>query len=177
MKTTTDLCGVPLWALLLAGAGGCAAGEEDAARARFAESLSRLADKAERLDARIAVEPQNRFQSSFLRTAAESRDFVNRLGTERVGLVVDTFHMNIEEGSWAEPFRQAGARLFHVHFADSHRGVPGTGLIPFERVRQNLEFLRYDGWVSIEIEQRPDPAAAARAAIDAWRRIMGLDTP
>jgi sugar phosphate isomerase/epimerase len=140
-------------------------------RDRFADSLRTLLPEAEKLRVRIAIEPQNRFQSTFLRTTAESLEFIQRLGSDQLGLVLDTFHMNIEESDFEIPFRIAADRLFHIHFAENHRGAPGTGHIPFERILKILKEINYDGWISIEIVQEPTPIEAAQSAIKGLLRI------
>ena len=138
---------------------------------RFAESLRLLIPEAEKLHVRVAIEPQNRFQSTFLRTTAESLEFIQGFQSSQLGLVLDTFHMNIEESDFETPFRMAADRLFHVHFADNHRGAPGTGHIPFEGILKTLEEIRYEGWISIEISQTPAALEAARAAMEGMRRF------
>jgi 5-keto-L-gluconate epimerase len=145
--------------------------EQRGNRDRFADSLHTLLPEAEKLHLRIAIEPQNRFQSTFLRTTAESIEFIRRLGSDQLGLVLDTFHMNIEESDFETPFRIAADRLFHVHFADNHRGAPGTGHIPFAKILRTLKGIRYEGWISIEISQTPTPLEAARTAMEGMRRL------
>jgi sugar phosphate isomerase/epimerase len=139
---------------------------------RFADSLRILIPEAEELNVRIAIEPQNRFQSTFLRTVEESLTFLQRLGSNRLGLVLDTFHMNIEEADFIEPFRKAANCLFHVHFADNHRGPPGTGHIPIRKIMETLKEIGYEAWISIEITQNSNPSEAAHKAIEEVRRIQ-----
>jgi 5-keto-L-gluconate epimerase len=151
--------------------GRCEPSETPAASDRFADSLRHVLAEAHRHDVRVCIEPQNRFQSSYLRTVEETLAFLDTIDDDRLGLVVDTFHMNIEERSFTAPLQAAGDRLFHVHFADNHRGAPGTGLIPFDRILDTLAAVGYDAWVSIEIAQQPTPQEAAREAIGHWRRL------
>jgi sugar phosphate isomerase/epimerase len=142
-----------------------------ATKRRFADSLGRLLPLAEGLDVRICLEPQNRFQSCFFHTVAETLPFIEQLGSTHLGLSLDTFHMNIEEGSLEDACYAARERTFYVQLADNHRGPPGTGLFPLDRFQRLLEQIGYDGWVSMEITQSPDPLSAARAAIDGFRRF------
>ncbi len=147
--------------------------EQKGNKDRFADSLRVLIPVAEELNVRIAIEPQNRFQSSFLRTVAESLEFIHSLRSSQLGLVLDTFHMNIEENDFVEPFHMAVNRLYHVHFAENHRGAPGSGHIPFEKVGEVLKEIKYDGWVSIEIAQTPTPIEAAQTAMERVLLIKG----
>ncbi len=156
--------------------GRCEPPDVPAASDRFADSLREILAEAHRRDVRVCLEPQNRFQSSYLRTVEEALAFLDRLDDARLGLVVDTFHMNIEESSFTAPLQAAGDRLFHVHFADNHRGAPGTGVIPFDRILETLDRVGYSAWVSIEIAQQPTPRDAAREAIGHWRRLTAASS-
>jgi D-psicose/D-tagatose/L-ribulose 3-epimerase len=149
--------------------GRCDASDVPAAKQRFADSLGQLLPLAQRLDVRICLEPQNRFQSSFFRTVAETLPFIEHLGSPHLGLSLDTFHINIEESSLEDACRAAQPRLFYVQLADNHRGPPGTGLFPFDRFQRLLEQVGYDGWTCMEIAQSPNPASAAQAAIASYR--------
>ena len=67
------------------------------------------------------------------------------IGSEKVKLLCDTYHMNIEEKDIADSLYQAGDKLGHVHFADSNRFGPGYGHIPFQEIVQTLKKTGYDG--------------------------------
>jgi sugar phosphate isomerase/epimerase len=158
--------------------GRCEAAEVSAAQQRLADSLRQLLPLAERLDVRICLEPQNRFQSSFFRTVAETLPFIEQLGSSHLGLSLDTFHMNIEESSLEAACRAAPKRVFYVQLADNHRRAPGSGMFPLDRFKRLLDEICYDGWVSMEIDQTPDSGSAARAAITGFQRFLqrgGLD--
>jgi D-psicose/D-tagatose/L-ribulose 3-epimerase len=160
------LC-APFGACLTVGAfrGRCEAADAPAARQRFADSVQKLLPLAERLDVRICLEPQNRFQSSFFRTVAETLPFLEQLGSTHLGLSLDTFHMNIEESSLEAALCAAPQRVFYVQLADNHRGPPGAGMFPLDHFRRLLEQIHYDGWVCMEIDQKSDPRSAAQAAM------------
>jgi 5-keto-L-gluconate epimerase len=149
--------------------GRCEPADVPVAKQCLADSLRHLLSPAEHLGVRICLEPQNRFQSSYFRTVAETLMFIEQCGSTHLGLSLDTFHMNIEERSLEEACRAAPERMFYVQLADNHRGPPGTGLFPLDRFQRLLEQIGYDGWVSMEITQSPDPLSAARAAIAGFR--------
>jgi sugar phosphate isomerase/epimerase len=151
--------------------GRCEPADVPTAKQRLADSLRQLLPLAERQGVRICLEPQNRFQCSFFRTVAETLPFIEQLGSTHLGLSLDTFHMNIEEASLEDACYTARERTFYVQLADNHRGPPGTGLFPFDRFPRLLAQIGYDGWVSMEITQSPDPISAARAAIAGFRRF------
>ncbi|MGW8250065.1 MAG: sugar phosphate isomerase/epimerase family protein, partial [Anaerolineales bacterium] len=91
-----------------------------------------------------------------------------------LGLLLDTYHVNIEESSYSEPFRhtiQAG-RLFHVHLGDNNRLPPGQGLIDFEAIVKTLYECGYSGYLSAELLAKPDPDTAARETLTYMRGLL-----
>ncbi len=131
-------------------------------RQRMTDGFRACAEEAEKLGIDLAVEPINRYETSLLNTVAETLEFLDLLQSPRVGLLLDTFHMNIEEPSIPASIRQAGKRIKHVHVADSNRWAPGFGHLDFEEVGRELEALGYEGFLSAEILPYPNPEAAAR---------------
>ena len=113
-------------------------------------------------EARIALEPLNRYESRLVNTAVEALSIVNRVGAENLGLLLDTFHANIEERDIGQAFRDAGDRLFHVHLADSNRWSPGYGHLPFDQVWTALAAIDYGG--GLVVEAFPHPSAEALLA-------------
>ena len=81
---------------------------------------------------------------------------VEEVNLENVGVMGDTFHMNIEETDMGEALRKVGKRLYYLHIADSNRAAPGRGHIDFENIAQALKDIDYHGWISMELL----PAAA-----------------
>jgi len=124
---------------------------------RLAESLQACA----RFDpeVRLALEPLNRYESRVVNTVEAGLRVVDAVACENLGLLVDTFHANIEERSISGALRTAGDRLFHVHVADSNRHVPGHGHLAFEAVWEALAGLGYGGAVVVETLPRPSGEA------------------
>lgn len=152
---------------------GRIAGGGGAARGRLDRSLQRLLPIAEREKVPILIEPINRYETDFLLTIGEVVTLVERLGSPALGVLADTFHMNIEEASMAEALAQATERLRHVHIADSNRLAPGWGHLDFASIIRTLEDITYAGWLSAEILPRPDPRAAALQAVSHLRPLLG----
>ena len=148
------------------------AGPEGAERLR-AELARQGAHAAER-GVRLAIEPLNRYEGDVIRTAAEGLDFIERVGSPAVGLLLDTYHINIEECSWTAPFRLALAagRLWHVHLGDNNRLPPGQGLIDFAAIVGALRAGGYTGYLSAELLPRPDPDQAAQNALTHMRPLL-----
>mgnify|MGYP001036218937 CR=1 FL=1 len=104
---------------------------------------------------RAVLEPMNRYESPFLNTAAEAASFIRKNELRDVGILLDSFHMNIEEPSMPGAIAMAGNLLKHVHIADSNRNAPGKGHIPFLQLLRALNRVRYDQYLSAEILQAP----------------------
>ncbi len=98
----------------------------------------------------LAIEPLNRFETYFLNTAADAVAMAIEVGHPRVGVLLDTFHLNIEEKDLGAAYRLAGPHLKHVHACENDRGTPGTGHIEWEAVFAALREIGYDGWLTIE---------------------------
>lgn len=134
--------------------------------------LGDVARAARGHEGRIVIEPINRYESNWLNTVDEVLDMVRRLGEDNVGILPDTFHMNIEEVDLAAAIRRAGDRLWHVHVADSNRRAPGWGHLNFADVIAALEGIGYEGSVSAEILPLPSRHEAAQQTITSMRALV-----
>lgn len=114
---------------------------------------------------KIVIEPINRYETNLLNTVSETLDFINNLGAPNVGLLLDSFHMNIEEADINESILLSGDKLFHFHAADSNRCYPGAGHIDFGEILETLCRVNYKGFVSAEILPFPDSDTAAEKNI------------
>ncbi len=141
---------------------------------QLAGILHQAGDFAAGYGVEIALEPLNRFEGDLLNNVEQGLAFLKELNHPAVGLLVDTFHVNIEEASWTEPFRQAMAaqKLFHIHLGDNNRLPPGKGLIDFDAILRTLRAIGYTGWLSAELLGKPDPDTAGRQTIDHMTHLM-----
>ncbi len=121
---------------------------------------------------RFALEPINRYETDLVNTAAEAMALVDEVGSDRVGLLLDTFHMNIEEPSIEESIRTCGDRIFHFHVADSNRRHPGAGHLDFASILRALEETGYEGYVSGEFMPLPDADTAASRGIAFLQKVV-----
>jgi D-psicose/D-tagatose/L-ribulose 3-epimerase len=115
------------------------------------------------------MEPLNRFETDLVNTVEQGLDLCDRIGRANVGLLLDTFHMNIEEKSFTEAMTSAGDRLFHMQVAENDRGTPGSGHVPWGEVFRALDAVGYNGSVVIE-SFLPTVAEIARA-VSLWRPV------
>lgn len=136
------------------------------------EAVQELAHYASEHGVSLTVEPINRYETNFLNTIAETLEFIDTVGAPDLGLLADTFHMNIEEPSMTEPLIAAGNRLWHVHLVDSNRCAPGMGHTDFAPIVSALVDAGYGGYLSGEVLPVPDDETAAARWIGAVRSLV-----
>jgi sugar phosphate isomerase/epimerase len=136
-------------------------------------SLQEVCAFAESLSIRLVVEPINRYETELVNTAAQALSLIKRVGMKNLGVLLDTFHMNVEEENPSAALTSNGERLWHVHLADSNRLAPGAGHLDFRQILGLLCAQRYDGYVSVEIIPRPDASTAMKRALDTIRWADG----
>ena len=133
------------------------------------ESWRELAGAVHTSGVEVAIEPLNRFETYFLNTVADAALFCDAIGSHQIGILVDTFHANIEEKSIGLALRQAGSHLKHVHTCENDRGTPGTGNVNWAEFIAAIRSLPYDGWLTIESFGFRLGEIAAAASI--WRDL------
>ena len=141
------------------------------ATAWLVECLQECAAAAAAEGVRLCLEPLNRYETGLIHTVAEGMMLIEQVGADNFGLLLDTFHMNIEEPNIADSIRKAGKSLFHFHVADSNRWHPGAGHIDFGRVLGVLNDVGYAGFVSGEFMPVPDAFVSAERAIAHLRDV------
>ncbi|MBN1874305.1 MAG: sugar phosphate isomerase/epimerase [Anaerolineae bacterium] len=114
---------------------------------------------------RFALEPLNRYETDLIHTVADGLTLIERVGAVNFGLLLDTFHMNIEEPVIEESICACGDRIFHFHVADSNRWYPGAGHLDFGTILKTLYATGYEDFVSGEFMPKPDADTAATRAI------------
>ena len=135
------------------------------------DCLRKCTEFAKEYNVRLTLEPVNRYESNFINSLNEGIEFIKRVGTSNLGLLADTFHMNIEEISIYNSIIQAKDYITHVHFADSNRWAPGCGHLDFTKIVQTLKKINYQGYISAEILPLPDPDSCARLTIEHLNKI------
>ena len=146
--------------------------EQEQAYAWMVEALQRCTASASRAGVRLALEPINRYETTLINSVPECLALIEAVGSNHLGVLADTFHMNIEDVSIAGSLRQAGPHLFHVHLADSNRWYPGAGHIDFGAVLRTLRDMGYPGYVSIEAMPAPDAETCARESMATLRALL-----
>jgi 5-keto-L-gluconate epimerase len=134
-------------------------------------ALQECSQAARPFGARLALEPINRYETALINTAAGGLELIERVGADNFGLLLDTFHMNIEEADIEASIQQCDAHIFHFHVADSNRWYPGAGHLDFQSILLTLKDTGYSGWVSGEFLPIPDAGIAAERNILRMRQL------
>jgi len=138
---------------------------EESAQEWMYSAFCRCCESAERLGVKIAFEPINRYETSLVNNVAQGLEFIGKIGSSNIGLLLDTFHMNIEEVSIEDSIRLSGPRIFHFHYADSNRWYPGAGHLDFTSIIGALHHSGYSGYLSGEHRADPEPLLAVRKGL------------
>lgn len=123
----------------------------------------------------IGMEVLNRFENHVLNTAKEGAQFVREVrelepNATNVKVMLDTFHMNIEEQSIGNAIRTAGDLLGHFHTGECNRMVPGQGRTPWREIHDALHEIKYDG--AVTMEPFVIPGGTVGQDIKIWRNIV-----
>lgn len=138
-------------------------------RARAVEGLREMAAFASDHGVKLALEPLNRFEIDMVNTVEQALELIEEIGSPSVGLLLDSFHMHIEEKDTKEAILKAGKRLFNFHSNENDRGIPGTGQVNWKGIIEGLKEIDYQGSLVIE-SFTPELEAIARA-VCLWRPI------
>lgn len=107
------------------------------------KNMKLIAKYAEEYDITLGMEVLNRFEGYLINTCDECLRYVDAVGNNRVGVMLDTFHMNIEEDNIGDAIRKAGDKLVHFHMGERNRKVPGKGTMPWAEIGQALRDINY----------------------------------
>ena len=122
---------------------------------RSIENIRKLAGLAAVHGITLNMEVLNRFEGYMLNECEEAVCYVKAVGKSNVKVMLDTFHMNIEEDSLTEAIRKAGGLLGHIHIGEANRRPPSAqGRIPWKNIGQALKDVGYDQYVVMEPFER-----------------------
>lgn len=120
----------------------------------------------------LAIEPINRFLTSFLNRLDQALKLVKDCGVEGLAVMADLFHMNIEEPSIEKSLSLAKDKLVHIHLSDSNNFTPGTGHLNFKQFFSRLREINYSGYVVAELDvNKRDSESATRQTIEYLRNF------
>lgn len=124
--------------------------DKEAAWNRSIKAMKEVAKAAESLGIDCCQEVLNRYETYIMTDAGEGLKYCKLVGSKNVNLLLDTFHMNIEEDNIAEAIRKTGDRLGHLHVGEANRKLPGMGSLPWREIGRALRDIGYDKGVVME---------------------------
>ncbi len=118
---------------------------------RSADSMKEIMKSAEELGIMVGVEVVNRYESSLVNTAAEAMEYIDMVNSPNCKILLDTYHMNIEEDSFKDAIHLVGDRLVHFHVGESNRRPPSpNGRMPWDEITDALKAIKYEGAIVME---------------------------
>lgn len=146
-------------------------GKKDRERAYrfFADGMVSLDQYAAGAGVSLVIEPINRYETDTLNTVEETIAFIEKYQLRQTGILLDTFHMNIEESRWEESIQRAGPLIRHVHIADSNRRYPGSGHLDFSGITTMIDATGYHDFYSGEMQPLPDIKTAMQEYYNTMR--------
>ncbi len=124
--------------------------DKEAAWERSIASMKEVAKVAEELNIECCQEVLNRYETYIMTDCEEALEYCECVGSKNVNLLLDTFHMNIEEDNIPDAIRKAGDKLGHLHVGEANRKLPGMGSLPWRDIGRALRDIRYDKGVVME---------------------------
>jgi len=145
---------------------------DDQSKCLLKEGLQECAEAASAYGVKLAFEPLNRYETNLVNSVAEGLELIQQVGSAHLGLLLDTFHMNIEEADILNSIHQAAQEIFHFHVADSNRWYPGAGHLDFKAILETLKSIDYTGWISGEFLPKPDSDTAAQRNFEHLKQFL-----
>lgn len=136
---------------------------------RAVTNLTKVCRMAADYGLEIALEPLNRFESDLVNTAEDVMRLVADINQKEAKVLLDGFHMTIEEKNIKAAIQTVGDKLLHVQVSENHRGVPGTGLTPWNDFKVGLTEIAYKG--AIVIESFTPEIKELAAAVCIWKNL------
>lgn len=138
---------------------------------RIAQAMHEIGQYASDLGVTIAFEPVQHGEVGFHNTIARVAALVRRINLPGLRMMVDSFHMNIEERDMIAPVAGIADILSHVHLSETNRDVLGTGHWPTRAFLAELQQIGYTGSCAIGVyntrHSRRECIVRCREALDA----------
>ncbi len=159
--------------IIIGSMNGNIAGNQNAKKYHL-ECLKKCCQLASGANVTVLIEPLNRYESDWLNTVDETLEIIEKVNSNNLKYLADTFHMNIEEASIIDSLKKAGEKLGYVHLVDSNRQIPGNGHLLFDKILRTLIDINFDGPISFECLPVPDRETASVSAIEYIKKLMSL---
>jgi len=112
--------------------------------------LRELAKYASDYNIELLIEPLNRYSTPVCTEVEDAKYIIDLINQENVGMLLDTFHMNIEEDSIHDAIIRSNTMLKHVHISDNNRKMPGLAHIDFKSIIVALKKIKYSKYLTFE---------------------------
>lgn len=143
---------------------------------RSIAGLQELSKTAEELDIECALEVLNRNETYILTDCAEAIEYVQKVGSKSINILLDTYHMNIEEDNMYDAIRKAGDLLGHLHVGEANRKLPGmNNSINWPEIGKALRDIDYQK--AVVMEPFLLSGGEVGASIRVWRDLSNNATP
>jgi D-psicose/D-tagatose/L-ribulose 3-epimerase len=139
----------------------------DAERQLVIDVIGEVAVEAKKRGITLGFEAVNRYESYLYNTLADVRTTIKAIGMDNIVLHPDTYHMNIEEAGFYQPFVDCADVLGYIHISESHRGLVGTGTINWDEAFRGLAAARFNGPLVLESFTAINPDLMAATKL--WR--------
>lgn len=136
------------------------------------ESMKKLDEYAREHSVTMVFEPINRYENNYLCTTYEIADFIHGNGLTNTKMMIDTFHMNIEETDIRQAIIDNIQDIAYAHFADSNRLYPGRGHMDFPMILETLLSNGYNGVISAECLPLPSKEEAAEGWLASVKELL-----
>ena len=133
------------------------------------ENLNPLAAYAGDKGVMLCLEPLNRFETSFINLASQAIEVVDRVDHPNCQILLDTFHMNIEEKGAGNGILDAREFLRYIHLSESDRGTPGEGTCDWDEIYATLAAIGFKGGLAMESFINMPPEIGFGLAV--WRPV------
>ena len=139
---------------------------------RFTKLYREICSVTDGTEGKVLLETINRYESPYFNSAGHCAEAVKKVAMKNAGLLLDTFHMSIEERSIPDSIRSCGELVKHVHLGDNNRLLPGHGCIDFKACFDALKDIGYSGFVNLECAIEGDPETMLRETAGYLRRMI-----
>ncbi|TGQ37362.1 sugar phosphate isomerase/epimerase family protein [Mesorhizobium sp. M00.F.Ca.ET.216.01.1.1] len=131
--------------------------------------LERAAKAAKSRGLKLGIEPCNRYETHLINRGIDAAKIIERVGADNIFIHLDTYHMHIEEESFASGFEAAAPYLGYVHVSEANRGVPGRGMLNWRACMKAIADIGYRGAITLESMNHVDVDIAGGLAV--WRPV------
>ena len=127
------------------------------------ESSRIVMKKAEVLNIEVVFEVLNRYENHQIITNQEAMKLLDSVNSPNLSILLDAYHMNIEEADPIDALRKAGSKLGMYHVADSNRQAVGNGHSNIKGQVEALHEIKYTGPIIMEMTaEGPNPFTAVK---------------